>query len=96
MVEKFEGEVENLNKKLEEGERYRHRSVFPTVSSVITRYHKELMVEIEKHKEENSTKNSNGDTFSLVGPYTELDTMMIYQGQVIVKESGANIKWGWG
>ena len=97
ILETFENQVCDLTKKIEEGEKYRTRSVFPTVSSVITKYHKELVHEIDKYKAEHKIKSHNGQLLSSVGPYTELENMMIYQGQAVCDEkSGINTKNGWG
>lgn len=101
IIEQFATDVGKLQNKIETGEKYRPRDSFPNVSGIVTKYHKELQKEIDAEKKK-FMNNKDDPRFSedtkLVNlkPYIELDTMLIYQGQVLEGEDGQNVKYGWG
>ena len=101
IIEQFETDVDKLQTKIETEEKYRPRDSFPTVSGIVTKYHKEQQKEIDSEKKK-FMNNKSDERFSedtkLVSmkPYVELDTMLIYQGQILESSDGVNIKYGWG
>lgn len=70
--------------------KYRKLAILPTLSSTVTQILQKYKAQIEKEK----SKSQSGD-WSKVHPFTELSTMMSYQGQCKM-ENDIYTRWGWG
>lgn len=94
IIAQFEDKVAKLTEKININEKYRELKSFPAISTIITKVHKEIQnIVKEEHDKFLALDKEKCDS---VGPFTELEKMIIYQGQVIKTSDGINIKNGWG